>query len=220
MKKIITLSVVAVFLIALMGWSTWAFFSDTEASSSNTFSAGTLDLKLTDSQRDRPGRCDRQLQRQQSEAGRLRGAGLGHAEELGLPDRRPRRHQVREHGHGQRLEYNATDLGANIADMSTVLTVSAMSYGATNLLAQSGGVFTNAYIEAADNAGNNDLAITLNELQNVVVQGLTAPAASGGTVAFSITVGIAGSVGNGIQGDQDDVTVTFGLYQDASQHLS
>ena len=42
-----------------------------------------------------------------------------------------------------------------------------------------------------------------------------APATNNGTKVFSITVDIAGSVGHVIQGDEVDVTVTFGLYQDA-----
>ena len=46
MKKIIGLSIVAVLIIGMVGAGTWAYFSDTETSTGNTFTAGTLDLNL------------------------------------------------------------------------------------------------------------------------------------------------------------------------------
>jgi len=47
MKKILGLGMVALLVMALVGGGTWAYFSDTETSSSNVFTAGTLDLNLT-----------------------------------------------------------------------------------------------------------------------------------------------------------------------------
>jgi predicted ribosomally synthesized peptide with SipW-like signal peptide len=219
MKKIVILSIAVLLTFAAVGLGTNAYFSDTEASTSNVFSVGTLDLKLTDA-----NETD-----QDGVTASFGGSALAPGSSVG-----PATVTLKNTGSltadhvdikvesavTDYASYNAADLGANIADMSTVLTVSALSYGATDLLATSGGVFTNADIEAADNAGNNDLVITMNELDNVIVDSLAAPAASGGTVVLSMTVGIPTSVGNGIQGDQVDVTVTFGLYQDASQHIS
>ena len=46
MKKILGLTVAALLVIGLVGGGTWAYFSDTETVSSNTFTAGTLDLDL------------------------------------------------------------------------------------------------------------------------------------------------------------------------------
>jgi spore coat-associated protein N len=220
MKKIIGLSIAAFLIIALVSGGTWAFFNDTETSSNNVFSAGSLDLKLSDSnQTDLDG-----------VTASFGGSNLKPGDSVG-----PSTVTLKNVGSvtashtdikfqntvTDNSGYDAADLGPNIADMSTVLTVSALSYGGVNLLAQTvPGTFDNAYIEAADNSGNNDGALTLNELNNVVVQNLAAPAADNGTTVFSITVAIAGTVGNGIQGDVVNVTVTFGLYQDASQHLS
>jgi spore coat-associated protein N len=46
MKKILGLTVAAFLVIGLVGGGTWAYFSDTEESTGNIFSAGTLDLGL------------------------------------------------------------------------------------------------------------------------------------------------------------------------------
>jgi spore coat-associated protein N len=46
MKKILGLTVAAILVIGLVGGGTWAYFSDTEESTGNIFSAGTLDLGL------------------------------------------------------------------------------------------------------------------------------------------------------------------------------
>jgi spore coat-associated protein N len=219
MKKTIYLSIIALVLLALVGWGTMAFFSDTEASTGDVFSAGTLNLKLSDNnQFDLDG-----------VTGSFGGTALKPGDTVG-----PSTITLKNVGSlaadhvdikfqntvTDNPVYDAGDLGANIADMSTALTVSALSYGGTNLLRQTTpGTFDNADVEAADNAGNNDGVITMNELNGVSLQGLTAPAANGGTAVFSITAAIPSSVGNGIQGDSCDVTVNFGLYQDASQHI-
>jgi predicted ribosomally synthesized peptide with SipW-like signal peptide len=49
MKKILGLTIVFMLLIGMTGIGTWAYFSDIETSQSNTFAAGTLDLKTGDS---------------------------------------------------------------------------------------------------------------------------------------------------------------------------
>jgi len=48
MKKIIGLTIVFMLLIGMSVIGTWAYFSDIETSQSNTFAAGTLDLKTGD----------------------------------------------------------------------------------------------------------------------------------------------------------------------------
>ncbi|MDD4876830.1 MAG: TasA family protein [Dehalococcoidales bacterium] len=44
MKKIMGLTVAALLIMGLVGGGTWAYFSDTESSTNNTFTAGTLNL--------------------------------------------------------------------------------------------------------------------------------------------------------------------------------
>ncbi len=46
MKKILGLTVAALLVMALVGGGTWAYFSDTEASTDNSLTAGTLDLNI------------------------------------------------------------------------------------------------------------------------------------------------------------------------------
>ncbi len=49
MKKILGLVLAALVVLAGIGGATWASFNDTETSTGNVFTAGTLDLKLSDS---------------------------------------------------------------------------------------------------------------------------------------------------------------------------
>jgi len=46
MKKKITLSILVLLLVGAFAWGAVAYFSDTESSNGNTFTAGTLDLQL------------------------------------------------------------------------------------------------------------------------------------------------------------------------------
>jgi predicted ribosomally synthesized peptide with SipW-like signal peptide len=48
MKKILSLSIILVAVIALLSTGTWAYFSDVEQATGNLFAAGTLDLKTND----------------------------------------------------------------------------------------------------------------------------------------------------------------------------
>ena len=49
MKKILGLTIAALLVMALVGGGTWAYFSDVEQTTANIFTAGTLDLQLSDS---------------------------------------------------------------------------------------------------------------------------------------------------------------------------
>ena len=46
MKKIAGLTIAALLIIGLVGGGTYAYFSDTESSTGNTLTAGTLDLNI------------------------------------------------------------------------------------------------------------------------------------------------------------------------------
>ena len=46
MKKILGLALAAVLVMAMVGGGTWAYFSDTESSTGNVITAGTIDLKI------------------------------------------------------------------------------------------------------------------------------------------------------------------------------
>ncbi len=46
MKKILGLTIAAIMVIAMVGGGTWSYFSDTETSTNNSLTAGTLDLNI------------------------------------------------------------------------------------------------------------------------------------------------------------------------------
>jgi spore coat-associated protein N len=219
MKRIIGLSVAAFIIVALISGVTLAFFSDTETSTINQFSAGTLNLKLSDNDQTDVDGVTASFGGSNLQPGdtvgpstvTLKNIGNLNADHVDLKF---------QNAVTDNPGYDAADLGANIVDMSTVLTVSAMSYGGTDLLSKTDNIFDNSYISAADTAGNGNGIITLNEMNGVIIRDLAAPGANNGTAIFSITVTVPASTGNGIQGDLVNVTLTFGLYQDASQHLS
>ncbi len=48
MKKILGLAVAVLLFTGMAGIGTWAYFGDTESSTANVFTAGTLDLKTND----------------------------------------------------------------------------------------------------------------------------------------------------------------------------
>ena len=52
MKKIIGLTIAIVLAVGIFGVATFAYFTDTETSTGNTFTAGTLDLKTNDAGKD------------------------------------------------------------------------------------------------------------------------------------------------------------------------
>jgi spore coat-associated protein N len=216
MKKILGLSIAALLVIGLVAGGTWAYFSDTEASTGNTFTAGTLNLKLTDS-----NETD-----QDGVTASFSGTNLAPGSVVGPSTITLKNTGTLTADHVDikfGVAYTNVVLPAELGTDATAanwLEVTGLSYASADLLAISAGAFTNAAIEAADNAGNNDQKITLNELNDVIVQALAAPAADSGTENFIITVTIPTSTGNGPQGDTVTVTVTFGLYQDPGDHLS
>ena len=220
MKKIIGLSIAALLILALVTGGTWAYFSDTETSSANTFTAGTMDLKVSndavtyaDGVTSTWGGTNAKPGDSWSGTVTLKNAGSVTATYVEIK-------------YGNTVTEVATPaeiLGTDpeVTDISSIMTVTALSYGGTDLLAKTSNVFNNLDIKAADTAGNSDGFITLNELNNVKLGTLTTLAglAQNATSAFAMTVSIPTATGNGIQGDSVTTVVTFGLFQDASQHL-
>jgi predicted ribosomally synthesized peptide with SipW-like signal peptide len=222
MKKIVGLSIAAVLIIALITGGTFAFFSDTETSASNTFTAGTLDLKVSndaatylDGVTSTWGSTNCKPGDSWNGTVTLKNDGSITADHVEIKFANAVTNYVS-------AAVVATDTGdPDIADMSTVMRITAMSYGGTSILAT---MLT--YLDAVENGGNNDSILELNELNGKTInattygEALSVPAASGAsTKAFTMTVSIPTSVNNGIQGDSVTTTVTFGLFQDSSQHL-
>jgi spore coat-associated protein N len=217
MKKIVGLTVAALLVMGLIGGGTWAYFSDTEESGGNVLTAGTLDLKLSDAdETDEDGVTatwsDGNLAPGESVSGTvtLKNSGTMEADHV----------EISFANTPSNVDLS-TDLGvADDTDISDSMVVTVLSLGTTDFLAQTvPGTFDQADIEAADVAGNDDDAITLDELDGVDIDNLTAdvPSSGGGTVIFSMTVQLPTTVGNENQGDGVTSVITFTLNQHSSQ---
>ena len=209
MKKILGLTIAALLIIGMVGGGTWAYFSDTETSTDNTFTAGTLDLKLQDDDESATDGVtaswfNDNMAPGDSEVGWVdlwnSGTLDAHHVEISFAN-------------------TVTDVvtTGNDDDISDSMNVTAMSYGATDLLALSAGAFVNTDIEAAD--VNDDQIITLDELDSVTIDNLTeVPTADSALEKrLAMTVELDSDTGNGNQGDSVTTVITFELNQDASQ---
>jgi spore coat-associated protein N len=221
MRRIFTLTIIAVAILAMVGVGTWAYFSDTEQSTANTFTAGTLDLKLSDANETDQDGVSASFSSSNFKPGDSVGPSTITLKNVGTIAA----HHVDIKFTNVVTNYSlaaqvATDTGdVDITDVSTQIEVTYLYYGTTNLLAQSGGYFINHDIDVAD--GNSDGRLMLSEINNAIIRNMTPPVVnSGATKALVITLFMDSSVTNGVQGDQVVVTITFGLFQDASQHLT
>jgi predicted ribosomally synthesized peptide with SipW-like signal peptide len=220
MKKILGLTIGILVVIAMVAVGTYAYFSDTETSSNNAFTVGTLDLKINnvDGITATWGDAVNPVYPGYTSAGTVtlknNGSIAADHEEIGFSN------SVTE------VATPAEILGTDpeITDVSSVMVVTVLSYNGTNLLSKTLGAFDNLDVRAADTTGvgNSDGVITLNELAGVKLGKLTpfTGLAASGTAPFAMTIVIPGATtGNGIQGDSAITTVTFGLFQDVSQGL-
>ena len=226
MKKILGLTIAAILVIAMVAAGTYAYFSDTETSSANTFTAGTLDLKVSNDATTYTDGVTATWANANAAPGMTK-SGTVTLKNNGASGITAAKVQI-EFANAVTDYANAAvvaaDTGdANIADISTVMVITNMTYGATNLLLQTvSGTFDNADIQAAASAASKTAGtIKLSELNNVILGKLAplAGLAANATSAFSMTVTIPTTVNNGIQGDSVTTTVTFALFQDASQTL-
>ncbi len=216
MKKILGLTIAALLVMALVGGGTWAYFSDTEQSTANVLTAGTLDLKLTDdNETDQDGVTatwtDSAFNPGSSATGTvtLKNSGTNVADHIEITFANTLANVVTP------VEIEAID----DIDISDTMNITVLSYGALDLLAITAGVFDQAEIEAADAAGNADDAITLNELDGVTIDNLTeVPTPSGAaTKDFDMTVVLDATTGNGNQGDGVTTVITFAINSHSSQ---
>jgi spore coat-associated protein N len=217
MKKIIGLSIAAIIVIALAGVGTFAFFSDTETSSANSFTAGTLNLILSDAN--------------QTELDGVTATWVGTdmapgaAAVSGWVDLKNSGNVLAQHVEVKfvntlhNVVTDSADLGADDTDVSAHLNVETLTYDGVDLLAKSGSEFTNPTLLNADTNGVHDGKLSLKELNNVSLNFTSVP--SGATVKrLAMSVKLDSTTGNGNQGDSVDTLLTFGLFQDASQSIA
>jgi len=208
-KKILGLTIAIVLIIGAVAGATWAYFSDTEASSDNVFAAGTLTLQLSDN--DEPY--------QDGVTASWSNTNMAPGDDCsGWVDLKNVGSLAADHveiSFANTVTNNVT--AGDDTDISDSMKVTAMSYGTTDLLAQTTpGTFDNTYIEAAS---GGDGALTLNELNGITIDDLTeVPGANGAPVVrFAMTVELDSATGDGNQGDSVTTVITFTLNQDVSQ---
>ena len=190
MKKMLGLAVAALLVIGMASVSTWAYFSDTETSTGNQLTAGTLDLKTNDvdgavqtlyatnmKPGDTIGPSTIQLKNAGSVAGSTLDIAFSYVESDGTP--------------------NTVNKNAN--DTAGMMEVTTLSYDGSSLLGSVSDANGNGYKDVYDLA-NADLPGQ---------SGLNASA----TKNFDIAVQLRSETGNDYQADGITVTMTFILDQ-------
>ena len=190
MKKILGLTIIALLVIGIAGVGTWAYFSDTEASTNNQLTAGTLDLKTNDADGvtqtlyatsmapgDTVGPSTIQLRNAGTVDGSTLDIGFSYVESDGSP--------------------NTVNMTAD--DTAGMIEVTTLSYDGSSLLGSVSDANTNSYKDIQD-LKNADLTGQ---------SGLTASA----TKNFEIAVQLRSETGNDYQADGITMTMTFTLNQ-------
>lgn len=220
MKKniLVSLAVVGV-LSALIVGGTGAVFFDEERAVGNVFVAGTLDLK-TDGTDGITGKMTMtnmypgQVMRDRTII--LRNAGTINAGKLSVTFSNVFDNFTRDEALADEIESFDGPAGNHEFDMSRELIVTNWRYGATDLLAITGGVFANAWVQAAD--ANNDDVITLYELERQSWVGVgpnpldLTGIAAGANVNWIMNIRFDTDATNALQGDSITTEIRFELY--------
>jgi predicted ribosomally synthesized peptide with SipW-like signal peptide len=190
MKKIFGLSLVLILAVGIIGVATFAYLTDNETSSGNSFVSGTLDLTINDT-----GGVTQTLYA----TGMSPGATVG-----------PSTLTLKNTGtiNGSTLDivfsYAESDGSPNVVNMTAdelaaVIEVTTLDYGGTNLLSGISDSNSNGYIDIYDLMKANLTALI----------GLDA----GASKSFDISVHLRSETGNDFQNDGINITMTFTLEQ-------
>lgn len=201
--KIVKSILIIALVVGAVGTTTKAFFSDSGTSSANTFTAGTLDLKMntidnTTANWTMPNMTPGD---QVSASIVLTNTGSLSADHMEI---NPITNVITD----------ATPIAANALDK--YMQITAATYDGDDLLAVPG--------KNLVDSNENDW-IDLDDLENATNAGeggqldnLSSPAASGGSAkTLTMTVKFRTDAPNDLQGDSDTMSMTFTLNQDASQ---
>jgi predicted ribosomally synthesized peptide with SipW-like signal peptide len=201
LKKLTGLSIVVLLLLGVTASATWAYFRDTEASGSNQFTTGRLDLKTNGADGVSVTLSNTSLKPNNSVTGTtitLSNSGNLNGATLDIS-----------------FSYVNSDGSPNRYDMSpdqvaSVLQVTTLTYDTANFIsgvgAPSGALVdtnSNGYIDVQDLTNATDVAKLTG------LSGLTA----GGSKAFNITVLLRDGIDNNYHGDGITITMTFTLNQ-------
>jgi spore coat-associated protein N len=204
---------VAMMAVALVGTGALAYFQDTETSTGNSFTAGTLDLKLADYDEDATDGVSATWTMTNMAPGvsstnswevdlTNSGSIAGNHVEIAFSN---------EIDEGTPIE-SETNPANTAAEMARWLEVVNISYTGVNLYTTPGHVLVNT--NSTPFIDLDDLADLLNAdaLDNLLV-----PPAGHGHTTLAMDVKFNSGAGNDLQGDTLITTVTFTLNQDVSQ---
>jgi predicted ribosomally synthesized peptide with SipW-like signal peptide len=191
LRKGLVTSLLTIALATGVGaYGTFAYFNDTEESSMNVFSSGTLDLALSSSSsvdafvghdNFAPGDVENGTLLLENEGSISSYDGDGHDVSLSLG-----------------VFLDQTDADGGTTDMADHLELTQLAYGSQDLTSQ---------VADANDNGRTDLA----DLVASNVTGLDDPGSAGQDLDVEIT--FAQDAGNDLQGDSVDATFTFVLEQ-------
>lgn len=190
MKKIFCLTIALLLLIGSTGAATWAYFSDTEASTGNQLIAGTLDLKT-----DNADGVTQTLYATNMEPGGTVGPSTIQLKNSGSVD-------------GSSLDiafsYVESDGSPNPVNMSAdetaaMIEATTLNYGGSSLLSSVSDSNSNGYKD-------------LQDLKNADLSGQSGLNTQA-TKDFEIAVQLRSETGNGFQADGITMTITFTLNQ-------
>lgn len=214
MKKIL-FSVMAILVaVGLVGAGAFAYFNDTETSTGNTFTAGTLDLKVSDWNEGFGDGVTLTWTMSNMKPGvttvgpfsvLLQNSGTiaGDHVEISFS------HSIDEASNPVESDTNPSSTPAEMAEW---IEITLMTYNATN--------FLTGYTDANGNGFFDLQDVTMSPYTDVggPFDNLPAPPPnSGGTRFFTMTLKFNGGATNDIQGDILTTTVTLTLNQDSSQ---
>ena len=190
MKKILGLTIAFVLFFGLVGGGTWAYFSDTEISTNNQLTAGTLDLKTDDADGvtqtlyatnmnpgDTVGPATIQLRNAGSVDGSTLDIAFSYVESDGSPN----------------------PVNKTADETAGMMEVTTLNYGGSSLLGSVSDANSNGYKDVYD-------------LKNADLTGQSGLNASA-TKNFEIAVQLRSETGNDFQADGITMTMTFTLNQ-------
>jgi spore coat-associated protein N len=174
----------------MLSMGAWAYFNDTEASSDNSLSTGTLDLKTNNADGVTQTLYATSLKPNVSVGPStitLRNAGTATAATLDIA-----------------FSYVESDGSPNPVNMSAdataaIIEVTALTYGGTNLLTSVSDSNSNGYKDIQD-------------VKNASLTGLSGLMA-GASKDFTITIKMRDGISNNFQADGINITMTFALRQ-------
>jgi predicted ribosomally synthesized peptide with SipW-like signal peptide len=213
-KKVLWLALALLLVAGMTGAGTFAYFSDTETSTGNTFTAGTLDLQVSDDSSVDPDPWGDGVDLTWVMNNMVPG-GSSVTNTVSLQNVGSVQGNHVEISFSHTLDENPVESDTNPnsqpGDLAKWLEITAMQYDGVNILPQLVDANGNGWIDL------EDVTLSANTVEDGPLDNLPSPEAVGGTGTLSMTISFRAEATNDIQGDILTTTVFFTLNQDASQ---